>query len=194
MSINTQTITYVDIIRPSKRLYAIAYDLFLVVAGSILLALSAKVSFYIPFSPVPVTGQTFAVLFLGALYGSKRGALTVIAYIAEGVSGLPVFVSGAGIAYLFGPTGGYLFGFITGAFLTGFFAERGWDRKVLTTVAAMTVGFASIFLFGVTWLSFFVGQKALMLGLVPFIPGEIIKIALAAALLPSGWKILNRLK
>lgn len=186
-------ITYADILRPSGRISSIAYDTMLVLAGSILIALSAKVAFPVPFSPVPVTGQTFAVLLVGALLGSRRGVLAVLAYIAEGISGLPVFTgAGAGFAYLMGPTGGYIAGFAAAAGITGLLAEKGWDRNAFTTAVAMAMGSAAIYLFGTMWLSLFVGGKAFSLGVVPFIPGDVLKIALAAALLPSGWKLLRK--
>lgn len=186
-------ITYADLAKPSGRISSIAYDIMLVLAGSILIALSAKIAFPVPFSPVPVTGQTFAVLLTGALLGSKRGVLAVLAYIAEGISGMPVFTgAGAGFIYLLGPTGGYIAGFAAAAGITGLLAEKGWDRNVFTTAMAMAAGSAAIYLFGITQLSLFVGGKALSMGLIPFIPGDIVKIALAAALLPAGWKMLNK--
>ncbi len=193
MSMNTTCITYADILRPSGRISSIAYDTMLVLAGSILIALSAKIAFPLPFSPVPVTGQTFAVLLTGALLGSKRGVLAVLAYIAEGISGMPVFTgAGAGFAYLLGPTGGYIAGFAAAAGITGLLAEKGWDRNIFTTAMAMAAGSAAIYLFGVMWLSLFVGGRALNMGLIPFISGDIVKVALAAALLPAGWKLITR--
>lgn len=193
MNINTSCMTYADILRPSQKISALAYDFLLVIAGSLLIALSAKVSFPVPFSPVPVTGQTFAVLLIGALYGSKRGVITILAYIAEGISGMPVFTgAGAGLAYLAGPTAGYLAGFIAAAGITGFLAEKGWDRNVVTTAAAMSLGSMAIYIFGAAWLAFYVGDNALGLGVLPFIAGDVLKIAAAAAILPSGWKLLGR--
>lgn len=189
----TTCITYADLFKPSGRVSSTAYDTMLVLTGSILIAVSAKIAFPIPFSPVPVTGQTFAVLLLGALLGSRRGILAVLAYIAEGISGMPVFTgAGAGFAYLVGPTGGYIAGFAAAAGITGLLAEKGWDRNVLTTAIAMAAGSAAIYLFGVTWLSLFAGGKAVSLGLIPFIPGDIVKIVLAAIILPAGWKLIRR--
>jgi biotin transport system substrate-specific component len=191
----TMTSTYIiaDILRPSGRISSILYDSMLILAGSILIALSAKVAFPVPFSPVPVTGQTFAVLLTGALLGARRGVLAVLAYIAEGISGMPVFTgAGAGLAYLMGPTGGYVAGFAAATGITGLLAEKGWDRNIFTTAVAMTAANAAIYMFGVTRLSVFVGGKAVALGLIPFIPGDILKIALAAIILPAGWKLINR--
>ena len=193
MSVNIQSMTISDLIRPSKRSASFAYTCALVLAGSALLALSARFSFYLPFSPVPVTGQTFAVLFIGALYGSKRGAMTVAAYICEGAIGLPVFAGGAfGLVSLVGPTGGYLFGFVAATYLTGRLAEKSWDRNIFGAAAMMLLGEIVLFTFGVFWLSRYIGSKAIVAGLVPFIPGEVVKMALASVLLPSGWKVLKR--
>ena len=189
----TTCITYADILRPRGRISSLVYDCFLVLAGSVLIALSAKVAIPVPFSPVPVTGQTFTVLMIGALYGSGRGVLTVLAYMAEGISGMPVFTgAGAGLAYLMGPTGGYIAGFAAAAGITGLLAEKGWDRNIFTTAMAMAAGSTAIYIFGTLWLSLFVGGKALSLGLIPFIPGDIVKIVLAAVLLPAAWKFIRK--
>jgi biotin transport system substrate-specific component len=190
---STAVMTCADLIRPSKRSYAFAYDTAIVLAGSALIALSARFAVYLPFSPVPVTAQTFVVLFLGALCGPGRGSLAACAYIIEGIAGIPVFAAGAfGPAYLLGPTGGYLAGFVAGAWLTGYFSSRGWDRNLVRSSAALLLGDMLLFALGAAWLSVYMGPKALVAGLVPFIPGEIIKIALASSLLPAGWKLLKR--
>ncbi|MCS7050082.1 MAG: biotin transporter BioY [Thermomicrobium sp.] len=172
--------------RASSRLLA---SVVLVVAGSVLTALAAQVSIPLPFTPVPITGQTFAVLLVGAVLGSRRGAVSMALYVAEGLVGLPVFAGGkAGLAVLLGPTGGYLLGFIAAAFVTGWLAERGWDRRPLTTAFAMALGNVVIYLFGVSWLAVFVGlERAPLLGLVPFLPGDALKIVLATVALPGAW-------
>jgi biotin transporter BioY len=165
----------------------------LVIGFSLLTALSAQV--VIPLGPVPITGQTFAVLLTGALLGSRLGAMAMIAYLIEGASGLPFFAGGAGILHLMGPTGGYLIAFPAAAFITGAFAEQGWDRKYLTAVAAMAAGSVVIILCGCLWFSFVTRTSPLVafqFTVLKFIPGDIIKIALAAAVLPTGWKLLNR--
>lgn len=187
--------TYADLLRPSEKTRALIYDAALVIGGSILMALLAQLSIPVPFSPVPITGQTFGVVLLGALYGWKRGGATMLAYLAEGAAGLPVFAEGkSGMLVVTGTTGGYLVGFIAAAAVVGWLAERGWDRKVWTAFLAMVIGSAVIYLFGVTWLAALIGfNKAVTLGLYPFIPGDIAKIALATALLPSGWKLLAML-
>ena len=185
---------YADLLRPTMRRSALLYDAALVLGASLVIALSAQVAIQLPFSPVPITGQTMAVLLVGALLGSRRGALAVLAYIAEGLAGLPVFAGGAaGLARLFGPTGGYLVGFVAAAFLVGWLAERGWDRRFGTTLAAMTLGNLVIYGVGAVWLAVFVGglSRAWSFGVLPFLPGDAIKIVLAAVLLPGGWKLLG---
>jgi biotin transporter BioY len=150
---------------------------------------------YLPISPVPITGQTFAVLMLAALLGSRRGVMAIIAYLAEGALGLPVFAGGIGPAVLIGPTGGYLVGFAAVAYVVGRLAEMGWDRRVSTTIAAMLAGEIVLYTFGVCWLAFMTNiRTALSVGLYPFIAGDILKVIFAAAVLPAGWKLLNYLK
>jgi biotin transport system substrate-specific component len=169
-------------------------EVILVLGGSLLIALSAQLQLVLPFSPVPITGQTFAVLLIGALYGSKRGPATVVAYLALGVMGLPVFAGGAfGVARLVGPTAGYLVGFIAAAFVVGLLSERGWDRKPWTTATSMIIGNGIIYVAGVLWLSRFVGWQAVLnTGFLPFLAGDALKIALATILLPAGWKLIGR--
>src|SRR5262245_32639324 len=153
----------------------------LILGGSLLIALSARLHLVLPFSPVPITGQTFAVLLLGALYGSIRGPATVLTYLTLGGLGLPVFAGGAsGVARLIGPTGGYLVGFLAAAFVVGWLSERGWDRKPWTTAVSMSLGSAVLYGAGVLWLSRFVGwQAVLSTGVLPFLVGDALKIALA---------------
>ncbi|MEA3310216.1 MAG: biotin transporter BioY [Chloroflexota bacterium] len=186
--------TYADLLRPQTQRLAWAYDLALVTLGTALIAVSAQFAVRLPFSPVPVTGQTLMVLLIGASLGRKRGTATLLAYLAEGLVGLPVFAQGGlGWAYLLGPTGGYLFGMVAAAYLVGWLAERGWDRKPSTTAVAMLGGNLAIYALGVTWLALFTGwNAALPLGLLPFIPGDLLKIVLATLLLPAGWKLLGK--
>lgn len=183
----------VDLIRPATRRSSLVYNVAIILAASIFVAVCAQLAFDLPFSPVPVTGQTFAVLLVGALLGSRRGALALIAYAAEGAAGLPVFAMGrAGAAVLFGPTGGYIFGFIIAAWLVGMLAEKGWDRRFPAAVLAMSLGTAIIFLFGASWLTPVVGaDKVFALGVFPFLPGAAVKIVVAAVLLPACWKLLG---
>lgn len=166
----------------------------LVVAFSLLTALAAQI--VIPIGPVPITGQTFAVLLTGALLGSRLGAMAMIVYLIEGASGLPFFYGGSsGIAHLLGPTGGYLVAFPAGAFITGAFAENGWDKRYFTAVVAMAVGSIVILLAGWAWFSVLTHTPplaAFKISVAPHIVGDIIKILLAAAVLPTGWMLLKR--
>jgi len=177
-------------------------DALLVVGFSLLTALCARIVIPLPFTPVPITGQTFAVLLTGAALGARRGAAAMGLYVLEGLVGLPVFAGGAsGLARLLGPTGGYLLGYIAAAYLTGTLAERGWDRTVRWAAAAMAAGNVVVYLFGVPWLAFVprvVGgvplgwERAVTLGLLPFIPGDLIKLAAAAVALPGAWALVRR--
>ena len=166
----------------------------LVFVFSLLTALAAQI--VIPVGPVPITAQTFAVLLTGALLGSRLGAMAMIVYLLEGASGLPFFYGGhGGIAHLLGPTGGYLVAFPAAAFITGAFAENGWDKRFLSAVAAMVAGSAIIIVAGWAWFSLVTHTApgvAFKLSIAPFLIGDVIKIVLAAAVLPSGWHLLKR--
>ena len=187
-------ITIAGVFRPGQKAQGLLYDAIVVVCGSLLVGLSAQVRFYLPFSPVPVTAQTFAVLILGILLGSKRGALTMVLYLAEGLSGLPVFAGGIGFSALLGPTGGFLVGFIPAAYVAGRLAEMGCDRRITTTIAAMVIGNVVLYLFGVGWLTILTDVKtALITGLFPFIAGDVLKVMIAAVSLPAVWKLLGYL-
>jgi len=190
---NARTHTFADILRPAAKKLAWAYDAALVIGGSLVVALSAQVAIRLPFSPVPVTGQTLAVLLVGALLGRRRGAMSLLAYLAEGLVGLPVFAGGAsGPAYAAGPTGGYLIGFVAAAYVAGWLAERGWDRRAWSAMLAMLAGNAVIYIFGLSWLAVYVGPRALALGMLPYLAGDALKLALATALLPISWKVVGR--
>ena len=168
-------------------------DIALIVLGSLVVAGAAQIS--IPLQPVPITGQTFAVLLVGMALGARRGALALALYLAEGIAGLPVFAEAKfGLATVLGPTGGYLVGFIPAAALVGWLAERGFDRNLLTTLAAMVAGNLVIYVFGLAWLTQIVGSFdiALNAGMYPFLVGDAIKAVLAALLLPAAWKLINR--
>jgi biotin transport system substrate-specific component len=166
----------------------------LVLGFSLLIAASAQVVF--PVGPVPITGQTFAVLLTGALLGSRLGAITLIVYLIEGASGLPFFQGfSGGIAPLFGRTAGYLFAFPAAAFITGAFAEHGWDKRFWSAAAAMAVGSILILMSGWAVLSqFMTPRAAFFAGVTPFIAGDVVKIMLAAAVLPLGWKFFKKKK
>lgn len=169
-------------------------DLLWVAGGSILIAWGAQISVRLPFTPVPITGQTLAVLLVGFALGPWRGAASVGLYLLEGGLGLPFFAGPKmGWAAFAGPTGGYLLGFVLAAVLTGFLAERGWDRSFKKTLGGMWLGNVVIFACGVPWLARFVGWETVWLqGFWPFLPGDVLKSLLAACLLPMAWKVVQR--
>lgn len=166
----------------------------LIVGASIVTALAAQIAIPLPWSPVPITGQTFAVLLTGAVLGARRAFLAQALYLAEGAMGLPVFAGGAaGFAVLVGPTAGYAIAFPFAAAITGALAERGWDRRFMTMVTAMLLGSIVIFGFGLLNLARFLpGEQLLAAGLLPFIPGDIIKSSLAAIVFPQVWRWIQR--
>jgi biotin transport system substrate-specific component len=160
------------------------------------LFIAACAQFTLPLGDVPITGQTFAVLLTGALLGSRLGAAAVAAYLIEGAVGLPFFAGGgSGLVRFFGPTGGYLVAFPAAAFITGAFAEHGWDRRYHTAAAAMAIGSVVILVSGWAWYSLITNTPldvSFKLAVMRFLPGDVIKIALAAAVLPTGWALLKR--
>ena len=159
----------------------------LVLSGVVLLSVSSKVQ--VPFWPVPMTLQTLVVLLIGASYGARLGGSTLLSYLAAGAAGLPVFAKGAGLAYMAGPTGGYLAGFLVAAVLIGWLADSGYGRTIFSAIAIFAVGEFVLFALGVGWLAALIGmEKAISGGLMPFIPAEILKVALACAILTLGWK------
>ena len=162
----------------------------LVVGASLVTALAAQVAFPVPWSPVPITGQTFAVLLSGAVLGARRALLAQALYLAEGALGLPVFAAGgAGAAVFTGPTAGYLLAFPLAAALTGALAQRGWDRRFGTMLAAMLLGSVPVFALGLGALARFVpAQGLLAAGLFPFLPGDLVKATLAALAFPAVWR------
>lgn len=172
-------------------------DVMLVVVGSLVVAGLAQLSVRLPFTPVPVTGQTLAVLVVGASLGPVRGGISLLLYLAQGAAGLPVFAEGgAGVARLLLPsvTGGYLWGFVVAAFVVGALAERRWDRRLSSAIGAMLLGEITIFFCGVVWLSAALGvpgSEALELGLYPFVLGELVKLLVAAGILPAAWKLFT---
>jgi biotin transport system substrate-specific component len=172
----------------------LAADAAAVVVASLSVAVCAQLQIRLPFTPVPISGGTLAVLYAGALLGSRRGAAAVALYLLEGAAGLPVFSGGAaGAAHLLGPTGGYLLGFPVGAFCAGLLAERGWDRTPPRAFATMLLASVPIFALGLLGLARFVPARALLAqGLWPFLPGDLVKAAASAGLLPFGWRLLGR--
>lgn len=186
--------TLIDQIWPQGTIPALRWAV-LAITGAFLLTASAKAQF--PMWPVPMTMQSFVVLVLGMAYGTRLAAATVALYLVQGALGLPVFAGtpekGIGIAYMAGPTGGYLAGFMVAAVAMGWLAERGWDRTLVRSVAAMTIGTVLLFMCGVGWLAALIGwQKAVAAGLTPFIFGSVLKLALAAAVMPLAWNTIGR--
>lgn len=162
----------------------------LVLSGSLLIAIAGKIT--VPFWPVPATLQTLAIFVIAATFGRKLALATLAAYLIEGAAGLPVFTNGGGLAYFAGPTTGYLAGFVIAAGLTGWAADRGLDRNALKLFAVNLVGTAIILLLGAAWIALAFGpEKALAWGVGPFIATDVIKAALAAAVVPAGWQIAN---
>jgi biotin transport system substrate-specific component len=173
-------------------------DTLLIVFFSGFVALTARISIPLPFTAVPITGQTLGVLLTGAVLGSRRGGLALALYLVEGALGLPVFapsvVLAPGIARLLGPTGGYLLAYPLAAALVGWLAERGWDRRLPLAALAMMLGNLVIYAGGVAWLTLLLGKPgaAVLQGLVPFIPGDLLKIVIAAIVLPGAWALVRR--
>lgn len=169
-------------------------DLGMVLTGSLVVALLAQVRIPLPFTPVPLTGQTLGVLLVAAALGSRRGAAALALYLVEGLAGLPVFAGGSlGLARLMGPTGGYLIGFIAAAYLVGSLAEKSWDRRWDRVALMFVLGQAVIYLFGAGFLATVTGiSQAWVAGIAPFLLGDVLKAAAAAALLPAAWKWLDR--
>ncbi|MGH2686341.1 MAG: biotin transporter BioY [Actinomycetota bacterium] len=184
--------------RPSRRAASLALDAALVVGGSLFIALFAQLTIKLPFTPVPISGQTFAVLLVGAGYGWARGGLTVGLYLAEIAAGLPFAAeakSGLEVLTLATPSGGYLWGMLAAGTLTGWLANRGWDRSIRSSLGVMLLGNIVIFSVGVPWLAASIDvpvSEALELGLYPFIVGDVLKLLLAAGLLPAAWRLVGR--
>ncbi len=180
--------SFIELMRPSQKSLALAFDYCSVILGSLFIALLAQVSFPLPFSPVPLTLQTLGILLIGALLGSKKGALAVIAYIAEGSLGLPVFAGGAA-GLSIGPLSGYLVGFVLSAFVVGYLLERGWKENYLYTFGALLLGSLLILATGMLGLSLFVGmERALSMGVYPFVLGDSLKVFSAFAFISSHRK------
>ena len=167
------------------------YILFSAILGSILLAISSKIQ--IPLTPVPVTLQTLVVLVMAMFLGWRAAGAASFLYLAEGAIGLPVFAQGGGLPYLVGPTGGYLFGFLLSSLVLGYLSERGWDRSIILTFFAMTLGTIIIYFIGVSWLAIIKDlNTAIVFGLLPFLTPDILKIFLGTCIISAGWEIRNK--
>jgi biotin transport system substrate-specific component len=173
-------------------------DALLIAGGAGLIAASAQVSFKLPFTPVPITGQTFSVLLVGASLGTVRGGASALLYVLAGLL-FPIYAphTGYGWSTITSASGGYLVSYPFVAALTGWLAERRWDRKFSSAVGAMLTGNVVIYLFGLPWLAVVLNtnlEKTLELGLYPFVPGDTFKLYLAAAALPGAWKLVGAAK
>jgi biotin transport system substrate-specific component len=184
-------------IRISERIGTRVRHVGLILAGTLLIAASAQVSFRIGDNPVPFSGQTFGVLLTAGALGFRRGIGSTLLYVLLGIVGLPIFAGGArGLAELTGATGGYLIGFVVASAAVGRLAELGWDRHVAGSIGAMLVGEVAIYAIGVPWLAVtaFGGDVGMAVanGLVPFLLWDAIKVALAAAAFPAAWWVVGR--
>ena len=174
-----------------KKTNDFVYVLLTSIVGSFLLAISSKVQ--IPLTPVPVTLQTLVLLVMSMFLGWRGAVGATSLYLFQGAIGLPVFAHGGGFVILFGPTGGYLFGFLIASLVVGYLAEKGWDKSVVLTFTSMTIGTLIIYLFGVIWLSYLKDlNTALVFGLLPFITPDILKICLGTCLVSAGWEISEK--
>ena len=197
--------TIADYLLPKRqsRSVNLLRDALLLIGFSVFTALCARFSFNLPFTPIPITLQTLAVLLTGAALGSKRGGLAMLLYLAEGAAGLPVFAPtptspGGFLALTFASvTGGYLWSFPVAAFVVGWLCERGLERKWLTALLAMLPGSVLIYLIGATWLAIVLHldvAQAYKLGVAPFIPGDLCKLIVATLLLPAAWLLVRKVK
>ncbi|MER8778834.1 biotin transporter BioY [Mesorhizobium sp. M0977] len=195
MAIATTMRPLISLALPEKGAARLAGQLLLAIAGTLLLILSAKTK--VMLGPVDISMQTLAVLLIAAAFGMRLGVATLLLYMAEGALGLPVFQStpekGIGIAYMLGSTGGYLAGFVVMAAIVGWAADRGWDRHPIKLFNAMLVAEIVMMAMGFAWLALLIGpEKSWQFGVLPFIVGDLIKVALAASLVPAVWSLLKR--
>jgi biotin transport system substrate-specific component len=199
LPVDQRGITLADFLMPvqvGERISVRARNIALVVIGALFIYLTARIAFPVPGSPVPVTGQTFGVLLVGGALGFRRGIAAVGLYVAIGLIGLPFFAEGkGGVQVILGATGGYIVGFILAGGVVGRLAELGWDRRLVGAVAAMAIGNVVIYLVGVPWLMAVTGYDlatAIAKGVTPFLIGDLIKLALAAAAFPLAWWLVGR--
>lgn len=178
------------LIRVDTRLKVIA----LLALANMLLVATAFTRIDLPISPVPITGQTFGVLLIAMALGRLRATGVVAAYLLEGALGLPVFAGGAaGFQVFVGPTGGYLLAFLPCAWVVGYLADCGWDRRYSLSLAAMALGTVVIFAGGLSWLATYLPSESLLAaGFLPFLPGAVVKMGVASLVLPSVWRLLGR--
>lgn len=198
MSTATDRRVLTEVFGPSEGTARLVKQVALVALGVAALAIAAKIR--VPMWPVPITMQTFAVLTIGAAYGARLGGVTLLAYLALGALGMNVFTGtgegASGLAYMAGPTGGYLLGFLVAAVAMGGLAQRGWDRSVATMAGALLIGNAIIYAFGLPWMAYlFAAEKGmawvLQWGMTNFLLGDALKLVLAALLIPAAWKLVG---
>jgi len=187
---------YTDILLNQKSVSNRVINVILILGTSWLIAISAQISIYLPFSPVPITGQTLIILLAGLVLGKNRGTAAVAIYLLQGASGLPFFAGGkSGLATLFGPTGGYLFGFLAAVYIVGMLSELRFKQSLFQAATALVIGNTIIYIFGLVWLARFIGEsQALQLGLYPFLAGDLLKISLGVVLGGGSRVILSRFK
>src|SRR5205085_4968248 len=180
---------------PARAAERPVYRVGVVIGGSLLVAALAQVQFHLPFTPIPVTGQTLGVLLVGAALGPELAVASILLYVAEGAAGLPFFAGGDhgwSVLALSSASGGYLWGFVAMAAVVGALARRGWDRSLRSSISAMLIGEIVLYAVGVPWLAAALGisvQRALALGLYPFVLGDVLKLLAAAGLLPAAWRL-----
>jgi len=176
----------INAIWPFKKTSIFIKNIILVFLGTFIITISAKIQ--VPFWPVPMTMQTFAVLIISMAYGWKLSLITLTLYLGEGAIGIPVFAKGGGYTYLIGPTSGYLYGMLIASGVVGFFGDKGYGKNILSSLIPLCLGSIIIFVLGVGYLANLIGlEKAIQGGLLPFIPSEFFKIALAAIFIPMLW-------
>jgi biotin transport system substrate-specific component len=185
--------TLIETVAPRRRTRA--FTAATVLAGSLVIAGLAQISIRLPFTPVPITGQTLGVLLVGASLGTALGAASVLLYLLEGAIGLPFYAEGKHGWEVLGAasaTGGYLWGFVLAAAVVGWLSQRGWDRSIRSSIGAMLIGEIVLYAVGIPWLMGALDvpvERALALGLYPFVIGDTLKLLLAAGLLPTAWRI-----
>jgi biotin transport system substrate-specific component len=183
--------TLINSLLPLKGVNTYVKNILLVLFGTLLLTVSSKIQ--VPFWPIPMTMQTFVVLIIAMSYGWKLSFLTLVAYLIEGALGLPVFAKGGGLLYMTGPTAGYLYGMALAAAVIGYFADLGYGKSIIKCIMPLMLGTIIIFICGIGYLSLIIGfEKAIVAGLLPFIPSELFKIALAVFIIPTIWKYIQK--
>ena len=169
-------------------------ELLLIISGAVFLGMTARISIMLPFTPVPITGQTFGVLMIGLVYGRKLGLKTIGSYLAAGMAGLPFFSTGGPGLLFLKPTGGYLIGYVFMVLICGYLTEKGWGKSYIKTFGIMLLAETALYLCGLIHLSFFVKANVLEMGLYPFVIGDLVKMSLVAFSVPSIWKAVDFFK